>query len=185
MGDRAAALAAFVIATAAASQAGAVVTVIGSSRAVGCMEAAMAESRARIAIQTCTVALEEDPLTPKDRAGTLNNRGVILMNRGEMQAALADFQEAVRVNPELGEAVFNRGSTLIALGRYAEGLADVDRGLTLGLRQPEKAYYNRAIAREELDDPKGAYLDYKRAARLKPDWRLPQIELARFNVTRP
>lgn len=182
---RAAALAALVIAAAAASQAGAAVQVIGSSRAVGCMDAAMAASRARAALDTCTVALREDPLTPADRAGTLNNRGVILMNRGDLQLALNDFDEAARVNPKLGEATFNRGSTLIALGRYAEGLADVDRGLALGLRQPEKAYYNRAIAREELDDPKGAYLDYRQAARLKPDWTLPRIELARFEVRRP
>ena len=179
---RAAAVAALVIGCGAAWTSQASVIVLGSTRAHACMDAAFAGARDRTAIDACTSALQEQALSPKDRAATLVNRGVLLMNRADFQAAFSDFDDAARINPKLGEASFNRGSALIALGRYREGLADVERGLVLGVREPEKAYYNRAIAREELDDAKGAYLDYREAARLKPQWELPRLELARFEV---
>ena len=35
-----------------------------------------------------------------------------------------------------------------------------------------------------LDDLKAAYFDYKKAVELKPDWDMPQKELARFTVER-
>lgn len=104
------------------------------------------------------------------------------MNRRDHERAMRDFDQAVVLAPALGEARFNRGSALIALNRWSEGVAEIEQGLKLGMRQPERAYYNRAIAREELNDTRGAYLDYREAARLKPDWDLPRLELARFTV---
>jgi len=61
-------------------------------------------------------------------------------------------------------------------------VADIDRGLAYGPEQPEKAYFNRALAKEFLDDTKGAYLDYLKAAELAPTWTAPQVELKRFTV---
>ena len=170
--------------TSAAGAAVAGVQVIGSSDAHRCMDAAFAGSSSAYAINVCTTALSEAALTPKNRAGTLVNRGVLRMNRRDYVAALADFEAALAVTPQSGEALFNRGSVRIAQGRFAEGVADIDQSLALGLNQPEKAFYNRAIAREELADTRGAYRDYLEAARLKPDWKLPRMELARFTVQR-
>ena len=168
----------------AAGSAVAGVQVFGLSNAHRCMDAAFAGSSARTAVDLCTLALADGPLTPANRAGTLVNRGVLHMNRRDYAAALADFEASLLISPQSGEAFFNRGAVRIAQGRYAEGVGDIDRSLTLGLRQPEKAFYNRAIAREELSDAAGAYRDYVEAARLKPDWRLPRQELARFTVQR-
>jgi tetratricopeptide (TPR) repeat protein len=148
------------------------------------MDAAFAGSSARTALDRCNLALSEEALTPANRAGTLVNRGVLHMNRRDFGAAQADFEAALLIAPRFGEAFFNLGSVRVAQGLFREGVADIDRGLELGMRQPEKAYYNRALARESLDDPRGAYLDYLQAARLKPDWSLPQRELARFTVQR-
>ena len=181
---RIAALLAAMAIVGAAGSAAAGVQVVGSSNARRCMDAAYAGSTARAAVDLCNVALSEDGLTPANRAGTLVNRGVLLMNRRDYGGALADFESALAVSPGLGEALFNRGSVHIAQSRFAEGVADIDRSLALGLKQPEKAFYNRAIAREELSDTSGAYRDYLEAARLKPDWRLPRQELARFTVQR-
>jgi tetratricopeptide (TPR) repeat protein len=167
---------------AASAQAG--TQVVGSSNALRCMDAAFAGSSARTALDLCSTALAEDALTPANRAGTLINRGVLHMNRRDFPAALADFETALQITPRSGEAFFNRGSVRVAQGQFQEGVADIDRGLELGMGQPEKAYYNRALARESLADTRGAYLDYRQAARLKPGWTLPQRELARFNVQR-
>jgi tetratricopeptide (TPR) repeat protein len=72
----------------------------------------------------------------------------------------------------------------VGVRRYAEGLADLNKALELGVDEPEKAYFNRALAHEGLDDLKSAYLDYQKAQTLKPDWQDPARELARFTVER-
>ena len=171
-------------AAASAGSAGAGVQVVGASYAHRCMDAAFAGSAARTALDVCTLALSEEPITPANRARTLINRGVLHMNRNDYASATADFEQALLLSPTSGEAYFNRGSVRVAQGRFEEGVADIDRGLELGMRQPEKAYYNRALARESLNDARGAYLDYRQAAQLKPGWGLPQRELARFTVQR-
>lgn len=181
-----AALAALGLAALAASSASqAAVVAVGASNTHRCMRLAFAGASDRRAIDACNAALAEEVLTGPDRAGALVNRGVIHFRRGATGLARADFEQALRVNPRSGDAFLNRGVLRIAEGRYAEGAVDIDTGLRLGLRQPEKAYYNRAIAREALSDTRGAYLDYRRAARLRPDWEAPRAELARFTVTQP
>ncbi len=79
----------------------------------------------------------------------------------------------------------NRGAAYVGSSRYDEGLAQIDRGLALGVKDPQKAYYNRAIAHENLGDVKAAYLDFSKAAELDPDWQAPKQELTRFTVKRP
>lgn len=180
----AAAGAAILVSLTAGTPAGAIVQVIGATQAERCMDAAYAGRADRDALAICTEALTTEPLSPANRAGTLVNRAVIHMNRRDWAIAIADLDAALGIKPELAEAFFNRGTSRIGLGAAAEGVADIDRSLALGLREPEKAYYNRALARELLADAPGAYRDYRQAARLKPNWDLPRKELTRFTVTR-
>ncbi len=67
--------------------------------------------------------------------------------------------------------------------QYQSALEDLTRGLALGVKEPEKAYFNRALAYEGVDNEKAAYFDYEKALALKPGWILPQKELLRFTVT--
>ena len=165
-----------------AGQATAGVVVLGRSMAAGCSKAAINGAQDRKALETCNRALEEEALTGRVLAGTLVNRGIISMRRGDLRRAFVDFESAAQRDPLLGEAYVNRGSVHIAEGRYREGVQDTERGMTLGLAQPERAYFNRAMAKEWLDDERGAYLDYRKAVELNPEWRLPQEQLARFTV---
>ena len=165
-----------------AGQASAGVLVLGNSLAASCSKAAIAGAVDTRALQTCDRALSEEGLAGRTLSGTLVNRGVIAMRRGDLRSALSDFETAAQQDPQLGEAFVNRGSVHIVEGRFREGVEDTDRGLTLGLAQPERAYFNRGMAREWLEDERGAYLDYRKAAELNPKWRLPQEQLARFTV---
>ena len=158
------------------------VVVIGKSMAGSCSSAAIAGAQDRKALDTCSRALAEEALAGRNLAGTYVNRGVIHMRRGDVRSAMADFQDAVAADPKLGEAFVNRGSVHIVEGRFQEGLNDTEHGMSLGLAEPERAYFNRAMAREWLDDEKGAYLDYRKAAELNPKWNLPREQLARFTV---
>ena len=160
------------------------VTVIGGGLAEACSKATLAGVSARRAEALCTQALSEEMLSPRDKAGTFVNRGIIKMRRGEMAAALADFDLAIHYKPQLGEIYINRGAALVGEHRYADGLADLNKGLKLGVEEPAKAYYNRALAYEGLDDVKSAYFDYQKAVELSPEWDAPKQQLVRFHVAR-
>ncbi|HEX7884809.1 MAG TPA: tetratricopeptide repeat protein [Phenylobacterium sp.] len=160
------------------------VTVLGGGLAKQCSEAALGgESDPRF-IELCTVALETEALGLRDRAGTFVNRGVLKLRRKDFDAAKIDFNQAIKAQPDMGEAYLNRGAAWVGQRRYADGLADINKALELGVDEAEKAYYNRALAYEGLQDLKAAYLDYQKAVELKPDWDQPKKELARFTLER-
>ena len=159
------------------------ITVLGSGQAADCSAAAKAGRSDDSSIAVCDQALETELLTRPDRGGTLINRGVMKLRRSLFEAAHADFDAGIAIIPRVGEAWVNRGAMFVGEHRYQDGLADIDKGLTLGVKEPEKAYFNRALAYEGLDDAKAAYLDYQQAATLKPTWDAPRKELSRFTVS--
>lgn len=173
----------------AAPTAHAGVTVLGNGLAHECYIAA--EHGASYGEETCTTSLQNDPLSPRDRAATLVNRGVVRTAMSRLEAALADYDHAIAqgdhlASPDLGVAYVDRASVLNALGRPREALESVNKGLALGTFKPEIAYYVRAIAEEDLGDLKAAYLDYRRAVTLVPTFTLAAEQLKRFHVeTRP
>ena len=167
-----------------AGSAGAAVQVLGSSLAAGCSKAAF-ESRSDLrALETCNRSIDEESLSGHDKAATYVNRGILLMRRGNNEAAMRDFQAASEIKPSLGEAFANRGSVHVVEGRFPQAVADFNHALELGLAQPERTYFNRAVAREWMDDAKGAYFDYRKAAELNPKWPDPQEQMIRFTVVR-
>lgn len=166
------------------AQARASVTVIGGGLAEACSKAALSGKSGVRLEQPCTEALDKELLNSRDRAGTLVNRGVLKMRRLNWTDATADFNEAARIRPNMGEAYVNRGAVLIGVHRYAESLPDLNKGLQLGVEQPAKVYFNRALAYEGLEDSKSAYFDYQKAVELSPDWAAPKNELVRFHVER-
>ncbi|MES2032602.1 MAG: hypothetical protein V4466_00375 [Pseudomonadota bacterium] len=170
---------------AAAVPASASVMVLGNDIAVDCSKAAFAGRHDRDSIATCSLALREDRLTRRDRAGTLVNRGVMLLRARDYPGARADLDQAIALEPTLGEAFVNRGVVLMADRDYDRALAEIERGLALGVDEPAKAYYNRGLVQESLGGAREAYLDYRRAQDLAPDWDAPRKQLARFTVTKP
>jgi tetratricopeptide (TPR) repeat protein len=176
------------IATAAALAAGAAhagaVTVLGGGMARDCSVAALGGQSDLKAEELCTLALQTEPLSLRDRAGTYVNRGVLKLRRKEFAQAQWDFNRAVETKPDLGEAYVNRGAAYVGARRFAEGLADINRALELGVDEPEKAYFNRALAYEGMDNLKAAYFDFRKAQELAPAWDQPGKELARYTVER-
>ena len=137
----------------------------------------------RFAVDTCTAALESEALTRNDLAAAHINRGVVqLTMMGAIEDARLDFEAAATLDPDLGESYANRGAALVAEERFAEAIVEIERGMALGLKEPWKAYFNRALARERSNDVRGAYLDFQKALELKPGWQMAATELARFQV---
>ena len=169
---------------AAAGSANAAVTVIGGGLAEACSDAAIRGESAAEYEELCTTALESEFLNTRDRAGTYINRGVFKLRRAQYDMAVRDFDLAIRLKPDVGEAYVNRGAAFIGQKRYAESLPQINKGLELGVEEPAKAYYNRALAYEGLEDAKSAYFDYQKALELRPEWSAPREQLVRFTVTK-
>ncbi len=177
------------------STAYAAVMVLGGGLAQQCYEAAreavtalqqtvpLTGSRIGLSpVEVCTLAIQSETLSTHARAGTYNNRGVLLFVEESFEEALNSFDIAVGIDSSIAEAHVNRGASLIALHRWADGVAALDVGLELQPSEAEKAYYNRAIAHEELGNVRAAYFDYLKASELKPDWEGPRLQLTRFTV---
>jgi tetratricopeptide (TPR) repeat protein len=159
------------------------VTVIGSSSARSCYEAAEARSVASPeAIRSCDVALQE-ALSHEDTVATLVNRGILKARAGAVAQAIADYDEALDRDPDQAEAYLNKGFALLHVPeaeRQAKPMFDT--ALEKKTRRPELAYYGRAVAHEMTGEVRAAYRDYRQASRLDPKWRQPKADLARFKV---
>ena len=130
-------------------------------------------------LRLCNRAVQTEGLTDEQRAATHLNRGVVYIARGSERLAIADFEEAVRLNPALAEAHVNLGLARLATLDYAAAAASLTTGLTLGPREPAKAYYGRGLAYEALSRLPEAREDFQRAASLAPNWADPRNDLAR------
>jgi tetratricopeptide (TPR) repeat protein len=161
----------------------AAVSVIGSGLARICYEAAESERATRDGVESCDQALAEQALSVRDRAATYVNRGILGMRQKKHAAAIADYEQAIRLKPDLAEAYVNKGIALVHVGgRDGEAVNFLSRGIDLNPVRPEVAYYTRAVANEALGRTRAAYEDYRQAAALKPDWAEPQKQLQRFSV---
>ncbi len=170
-------------ATLLAGSSQAAITVLGTGMASDCYQAAEFGGDPRAGVVTCTKALDE-PISLLDRAATFVNRGILEARIEMSKDALDDYNIGIKLRPDLAEAYIDRGATYIATHRYAEALQDIDKGIGLGARQPEVAYYDRAIAHEGIGDIRGAYEDYKKALELQPNFALAADQLTRFKVVK-
>lgn len=156
--------------------------VIGNTAAASCFRYAEAQNYAVSALETCKTALKMENLSLRDRAATHVNRGIIAAGLGREGQALNDYNEAIRLQPVIGESYANRGVLYRTQKHYENAMADFNQALSLGVKRPQLVYFNRAVVLEETGDVKAAYLDYRKAADLDPDWALPRRELERFTV---
>jgi tetratricopeptide (TPR) repeat protein len=131
----------------------------------------------------CTMAIKY-AYYDRGRAEALNNRSVLHYVRGEYGAALADSTAALKLDDQMAEAIVNRGSIFLVEHRANDAVANFNRALQFHPAHPEKVYFNRAMAREDMGDLNGAYADYAEAARLDPLWDKPREEMGRFSITR-
>jgi tetratricopeptide (TPR) repeat protein len=136
---------------------------------------------ARSSIADCTAALDGG-LRQDVRAATYDNRGILYNTAASYSAAFQDFNTAIRLNPELGDAWLNRGVTKIRLKQPEDALADIEKGIALGTSLPQVAYYDRGVAEMQLNRNTEAYLDFKRALAADPNFQAATEALNDFVV---
>ncbi len=97
----------------------------------------------------------------------LSNKGKALDSLGRYEEALACYDRALAVNPQLAEAWSNKGGALHRLGRYEEALACCDRALALN-PQYASAWSNKGGALHGLGRYEEALACYDRALAVNP-----------------
>jgi tetratricopeptide (TPR) repeat protein len=112
--------------------------------------------------QFCLKILSADP----NSAATLNLLAVINTSLGRNDAALANYDRALALQPDFIQALNNRGAVLKQMKRYGEALTSYDRALDL---QPDHAEVlnNRAGVLHELKRYDEALANYDRALALR------------------
>jgi tetratricopeptide (TPR) repeat protein len=92
------------------------------------------------AIAYYTQAIDTGELTQSQLAVVLNSRGVTYDFIGEPDKAIADFNAAIRINADYGEAYINRGLAWVKKHDYDRAVADFTgpRACTIARGCPRK-----------------------------------------------
>jgi tetratricopeptide (TPR) repeat protein len=169
----------FMLLAPAVASAQAITTISNGGDARSCSFAA--ELSVRIAtsrddLVTCNRALEQAALSPRDRAATYVNRGILNAAIGRYQEALNDYNEALELDA-LPQAWNGKGNLYHLAERYDDAIDAYERSLELNLPQPQVAHYNLGLVYERMNDDEAAARSFRTALELAPEWSLPVEKL--------
>lgn len=94
--------------------------------------------------------------------------GISLSEQGRLSEAVAEFDEAIRLDPKLVQAYYHRGNVYRILGQYELAFQNYTDAIRLDT-QFAPAYANRAVVFAFLGDQASARRDLEKAARLGID----------------
>lgn len=122
------------------------------------------------AIQACSEVIRND----RRAAWAYNNRGLEFRKKHELEKAISDFSEAIRLKPDFAEAYYNRGRTQGA--DTSAAIADFDEAIKINPKYAE-AYNSRGDAWEKRGEVTKAIADYQKAIRVNPNYELAKLNL--------
>ena len=126
----------------------------------------------RYLTELLTESTPAKPLAQGNRsisAETYFTWGYTKYNLGDYKGAIADYDSAIRINPDYASAYNNRGIAKRKLGQHFAAIADFDTAIRI---KPDYAiaYNNRGIAKGKLGQHSAAIADYDNTIRIKPDY---------------
>lgn len=84
------------------------------------------------------------------QASDYNNRGLLLFQVGQPERALADYNQALQLDPKLTQVYNNRANCYAAIGCLAEALADYETAIDLNPTNLH-AWLNQGITYRDLE----------------------------------
>lgn len=128
-----------------------------------------------------TRRLFDKPISKGDLAIAYTNRGGTYSDKGEFDRAIADFDQAIKLSPNLVGAYYNRGKTYHRKGNYHRAIADYTQAVSLNPKFVE-AYSNRGNAYEKSGQRDKAVADFRKALELRPEDKVAKRGLKRLGV---
>jgi regulator of sirC expression with transglutaminase-like and TPR domain len=125
-----------------------------------------------------------DLTSPEVIAQLLSNQAVALSKQAKLDDALARYDAALALAPQLVAAWYNRGIDLMNAGRLKEALVSFTRAIEL-YPSDAQAHNNRGLAKVKLGDVEGARSDFQRALELQPGMKEAEQNLKRLLAGRP
>ncbi len=132
-------------------------------------------------VEFCDTALRDPLMSHRD--ALLVDRGVIKAKLNDVNGALADYNAAIAINPEMAMPM-SAGPAPISPSSATAKPWPISPGHAAGASNMAVAFFSRGIIEDDQGNYQAAYRDYKQAVALKPDFTAASRELARFKVTR-
>jgi tetratricopeptide (TPR) repeat protein len=117
------------------------------------------------AIAACTRAIGAK-LPKRNMAVAYTSRGVEWRRKGQLDRAIADHTQAIKLDPNLSEAFYNRGNAYGDKGDNIRAIADYDQAIRLNPKFAG-ALNNRGLAKRQKGDAAGGDADIARAKKLE------------------
>ena len=96
-----------------------------------------------------------------------NNLGYILLERNQVQAAIADFNKSLEINPRFSEPHNNLGDALLRTGQTNEAVLHFQKAVELD-PAASASYYNLGDACLEMGRPGEAVTQFRKALEIDP-----------------
>jgi tetratricopeptide (TPR) repeat protein len=115
-----------------------------------------------------TSAIQSNSLMPGKLGSVYHNRGNLYTCWGSYDKAIADYNEAIRLDSGDSGLYYNRGIVYDILGNYDQAVADYGEAIRLeSAKSPQSGYfYNRGIVYDEKGEYEKAIADYTSAIHL-------------------
>ncbi len=110
-----------------------------------------------------------DPARSQDRHAPSTTEAYAYRDKGDNDRAIADYNEAIRLDPKYAIAYNNRGIAYRAKGDNDRAIADYSEAIRLDPKYAV-AFNNRGIAYRAKGDHDRAIADYSEAIRLDPKY---------------
>jgi len=120
-----------------------------------------------VSIRGCSAILQSSSATDADRTYAHFQRGLSYERKGDMDHAIQDDSEVIKVSPKEAMAYNNRGFAYQRKGDLDHAIADYDHAIQL---VPELgiAWFNRGVAYNLKGDYTSAIEDFNRVVKLEP-----------------
>lgn len=121
-----------------------------------------------IRIISCTRNIRSGRFTGRNLAVAFTNRAIAYKKKGQWDKAIADYDEAIRLAPDLVFAFNNRGNAYYFKGQLDRAIENYDMAIRL---QPDlaEAYANRGNVYRKKGQLNRAIENYDKAIRLAPE----------------
>ena len=120
-----------------------------------------------VAIEACSRAIASKKFKKRVLSLLYTNRGVEYGLKSDFERAIADHDQAIKVDPKNPIAYNNRGNAYDGKREFDRAIADYDQAIKLDPKYAA-ALYNRGLAKQKKGDMAGGEADIAEARLLQP-----------------